>query len=278
MVKDDLAYRLIDSVLPRQLELLQQATGLPVVFGGPTIRTGGGQSLVLSHLAGTLTDSLRHVTVVSGRGLGGAVVAKGLPFRVNDYASASAITHDYDRLVVEHEKVTSVFAFPVKVRDQVYGVLYGAVRDRQPIGDIALRNAGAIASRIAMDLRPLIDRPEQPCASPSALPSGASSALEDLAAIAETVDDPTLRAQLDRIHRQLGGRPPIRPASRGGVLTPREVDVLRLVALGASNAEIAQELSLSLDTVKSYLRNAMRRLEVRNRTRAVLAARAAGLL
>lgn len=278
MVKDDPAYRLIDSVFPKQLELLRRATGLPVVFGGPTIRTGGGRSLVINHLAGTLSDSLRQLSVVSGRGLGGAVVAKGQPYRVNDYASTAAITHDYDRMVVDHEKLTSIFAFPVKVGDQVYGVLYGAVRDRQPIGDTALRNAGAIASHIAMDLKSLLDRPEQACAPTSALPSGASSALEDLAAIAETVDDPALREQLDRIHRQLGGRPPIRPASRGDVLTPREVDVLRLVALGSSNAEIAQELSLSLDTVKSYLRNAMRRLEVRNRTRAVLAARAAGLL
>lgn len=43
-------------------------------------------------------------------------------------------------------------------------------------------------------------------------------------------------------------------------------------------AEIAHAFGLTVETVKSYLRSAMRKLGVRNRTRAVLAARAAGLL
>ena len=61
-------------------------------------------------------------------------------------------------------------------------------------------------------------------------------------------------------------------------LPDRELDVLRLVAVGATNLEIAGELQLSPDTVKSYLQTAMRRLGMRNRTAAVHAARLSGLL
>ncbi|NMI01934.1 hypothetical protein HF526_32245, partial [Pseudonocardia sp. K10HN5] len=39
-----------------------------------------------------------------------------------------------DRIVVGREKLTSIFAVPVVVRGTVHAVLYGAVRDTQPIG------------------------------------------------------------------------------------------------------------------------------------------------
>jgi DNA-binding CsgD family transcriptional regulator len=61
-------------------------------------------------------------------------------------------------------------------------------------------------------------------------------------------------------------------------LAPRELDALRLVAVGASNVEIAAQLGLSPETVKAYLRTAMRKLDVHNRTAAVHAARLAGIL
>lgn len=52
----------------------------------------------------------------------------------------------------------------------------------------------------------------------------------------------------------------------------------RLAAVGASNREIAAELGLSAETVKAYLRGAMRKLGVHNRTAAVHAARSTGAL
>lgn len=57
-------------------------------------------------------------------------------------------------------------------------------------------------------------------------------------------------------------------------LTPREHDVLRLVATGAINREIADELSISVHTVKSHVHNILKKLHVANRRHAArLAAR-----
>ncbi|HUG50089.1 MAG TPA: response regulator transcription factor [Terrimesophilobacter sp.] len=62
------------------------------------------------------------------------------------------------------------------------------------------------------------------------------------------------------------------------LLTPRERDVLRLVAHGATNHEVAAELFLSVNTVKTYLRTTMEKLGARNRVQAVANARAQSLL
>jgi DNA-binding NarL/FixJ family response regulator len=52
-------------------------------------------------------------------------------------------------------------------------------------------------------------------------------------------------------------------------LTPREIDVLRLVAGGNANKEIASQLSLSEETVKSHIRSILAKLGANDRTHAV---------
>ena len=61
-------------------------------------------------------------------------------------------------------------------------------------------------------------------------------------------------------------------------LTPRELEVLQLVAAGASNRQIGQDLMLSEATVKSHLVHIYDKLGVRPRTSAVAAAREQGVL
>ena len=61
-------------------------------------------------------------------------------------------------------------------------------------------------------------------------------------------------------------------------LTPRELEVLQLVATGSSNREIGQELMLSEATVKSHLVHIYDKLGVRSRTSAVASARDLGVL
>ena len=61
-------------------------------------------------------------------------------------------------------------------------------------------------------------------------------------------------------------------------LSERELEVLRLIASGASNREVARKLFVSLATVKTHLNNIYRKLGVRSRTQAVARARESGLL
>lgn len=61
-------------------------------------------------------------------------------------------------------------------------------------------------------------------------------------------------------------------------LTEREVEVLRLIAQGATNREIAERLVISEGTVKNHISNILGRLGVRDRTQAAIFAREHGLL
>jgi two-component system response regulator DesR len=66
--------------------------------------------------------------------------------------------------------------------------------------------------------------------------------------------------------------------ARGPGLTPREQEVLELVATGATNREIAAELHLSPHTVKEHASALYKKLEARNRADAVLRAQRLGIL
>jgi LuxR family maltose regulon positive regulatory protein len=61
-------------------------------------------------------------------------------------------------------------------------------------------------------------------------------------------------------------------------LSPREQEVLHLLAQGASNQEIAAALVVTVDTVKYHVSNILSKLQARNRTQAVARARSLGLL
>jgi DNA-binding NarL/FixJ family response regulator len=62
------------------------------------------------------------------------------------------------------------------------------------------------------------------------------------------------------------------------VLTPRETEVLRLIAAGADNSAIGQALSISPHTVKQYVRNIFDKLGVRSRLQAAVHAVRVGLV
>jgi DNA-binding NarL/FixJ family response regulator len=74
-----------------------------------------------------------------------------------------------------------------------------------------------------------------------------------------------------------GGAAPSGSLKHAG-LTEREIEVLRLIAQGATNREIAEKLVISEGTVKNHISNILSRLELRDRTQAAIYAREHALL
>ncbi len=66
--------------------------------------------------------------------------------------------------------------------------------------------------------------------------------------------------------------PAARPGSAGQMLSPREREVLALVAIGETGQTIAAELRISPATVETYIRNCLAKLGAKNRPHAVVLA------
>jgi LuxR family transcriptional regulator, maltose regulon positive regulatory protein len=92
----------------------------------------------------------------------------------------------------------------------------------------------------------------------------------DAALICETAD---LLGRMDRL-----APPPGQPAHQVEALSRGEVRVLRYLQTNLSAREIARELSISVNTVKTHQRHLYQKLGARSRTQAVEQARALGLL
>jgi DNA-binding NarL/FixJ family response regulator len=95
-------------------------------------------------------------------------------------------------------------------------------------------------------------------------------------AAGEALLAPTVtRRLLDRFARALPDERP--PAPLEG-LTTRELEILRLLAGGLSNAEIAEQLVVTEATVKTHVSSVLRKLQLRDRVQAVVLAYDAGLV
>jgi DNA-binding NarL/FixJ family response regulator len=98
------------------------------------------------------------------------------------------------------------------------------------------------------------------------------------AARGESVLQPSVAARVVARLAQLDAAPRSRPQPLVVPLSDRELDVLRLLADGRSNREIAGELFLAEGTVKNHVTNVLAKLGARDRTQAALRARALELL
>ncbi|MGH2742718.1 MAG: response regulator, partial [Thermoleophilaceae bacterium] len=120
-----------------------------------------------------------------------------------------------------------------------------------------------------------------------ALSAGASGFLlkrtrpEELIAAIHTIaagDSLLSPSVTSRVVERMAGQPPpdAEPDPRLNELTPRETEVLELVARGLSNAEVAAELVIEESTVKTHLKRILAKLRVRDRVQAVIFAYESG--
>lgn len=254
---------------------LRRATGLPVAFGG--LLRGDGGRVRIAELSGALTPALDGLAISTGSGLGGKALALSRPCAVTDYPSARHITHEYD-VPVRAEGLRSVIAVPVVVRRKVRGVLYGALRDALPIGDRTFDAAVAAARDVEQALAVRDEARQLPATGPEPSWEEVRRAHGELRELAPRIEDPELRDRLLAVCGRLASATGGLGAAPGVVLAPRELDVLAAVATGATNAAVAERLGLRPETVKAYLRSAMRKLGAHTRLEAVVTARGAGLL
>jgi len=96
-------------------------------------------------------------------------------------------------------------------------------------------------------------------------------------AAGEALLAPSVTRRLIGEFARLRPRSPTSPAVLGA-LTPRETEVLRLIAEGLSNPEIADRLVVSEETVKSHVSRVLAKLGLRDRTQAVVTAYESGLV
>ena len=166
-------------------------------------------------------------------------------------------------------------------------VLYAAIRDSAPLGDRTADVMVGASRRLGMEfaIRDEVDRRLQLLQAAAATTADGMSSEEirgvhaELRSVAQTVTDTDLQTKLRGLSQRLANLlRPTADAESDVTLTPREVDVLSQVALGCTNIEAGQRLSLRPETIKSYLRSAMGKLDASSRHEAVVTARRLGLL
>lgn len=97
-------------------------------------------------------------------------------------------------------------------------------------------------------------------------------------AVGDALLAPTVTRRLIAEFARMRQRPDISAPAALEALTPREAQVLQLVARGLSNLEIATELSITEETVKTHVSHVLTKLGLRDRTQAVVAAYETGLI
>ncbi|MDX3456541.1 LuxR C-terminal-related transcriptional regulator [Streptomyces sp. ME02-8801-2C] len=277
-----------DRQLKRSIDALRHTAGVDLTFGGVVTR---GRHAQLTEFAGNSTRALMGLTLGFGMGLGGKAVALHRPVAVNDYANSRQISHHYD-LMVAAEGIRAVVAAPVVVNRTVRAVMYGAVRQSVGLGDrtvdAVMDTARTLEQNLAVrdEVRRRLAELDEPPEGEGRPPVGASprwetirEAYAELRVLAQHLTDTDLRDRVAALSGRLAGAgAPADRRSPAPVLSARELDVLSCVALGRTNTDVADELGLRTETVKSYLRSAMRRLGCHSRLETVTTARRLGLL
>lgn len=193
------------------------------------------------------------------------MTSTGTPIKV-------ALVNDYEIIVQGLREMLKPFADRVRVVDTVTGDTPDTACDIALFDTFAGRRTALARVRAMLADHDIASVVLYTWDAPTAF-------LEEVAAM--RIDGVILKSEtgarlveaLERVHRGYDVVPRTGDdAAAPTVLTEREREVLALIARGASNREIAAELYLSVDTVKTHVRHLFGKLEVTNRTRAALQA------
>jgi DNA-binding NarL/FixJ family response regulator len=129
------------------------------------------------------------------------------------------------------------------------------------------------ATALTAELERHLDRAQQTAAVESAHHRDLEAWLRGLAARTFVQPAPSVANPTPHVVQPSG----LHVQATGETLSAREVDVLRLIASGANNAEIAQHFVISVNTVKTHVARILAKLQVASRTAAAVRARELGL-
>jgi DNA-binding CsgD family transcriptional regulator len=229
----------------------RQTFGVAAAF--MATRTAGGQRI--AERDGLHDERWDTVVVRPGLGLGGRVLVESRPLAVTDYLNDSTITGDY-RSIVSTEGLRAIVCVPVTAGGRVEALLWLANQEPASLADRLIDGAYELAGMAGLAQGLARER--------ASLAGQARAALRSNDVLA-------LRALAGRL---AGAR---KAADTHG-LTARETEVLHLLALGATNADIARDLVIAKSTAKEHVRNVSTKLGARSRLEAVAKARDAGMI
>lgn len=177
----------------------------------------------------------------------------GRPTRVGIVSPQEVLIKGLAAMLAEHPHRSAVTAV-----DDAQVVLYdvlGVYRNNGSDLDEIIGDDGPVVVAISRDLRPDL-RARALAAGAHGWISMSVDSHELVAAVEAAVEGRDLPGRTDRLGTDIG-------------LTPREVEVLSLIAQGKSNIEIAERLFLSINSVKTYIRSAYAKIGATSRSRAV---------
>ena len=181
------------------------------------------------------------------------VPMSGRPTRVGIVCTQEVLGKGLEAMLAEHpgrSVVTEVEQAEVVLYD-VFGVHHTNGSD---LDDLLGRTRGVVVA-VSRDLRPDLRA--------RALAAGAHTWVSMSVTSPELIDVVEAAASGEGLPDQHD------PLCNEVGLTPREVEVLALIAQGASNMEIAERLFLSINSVKTYIRSAYAKIGATSRSRAV---------
>lgn len=166
---------------------------------------------------------------------------------------------------------TGYVGAPVMVRGNVIGTLFADRTFTAATVDTVARDVVGLFTEglnFALERTLLLDRMREQIGKVREMMAEANMTLDDMYAAGMSIRRDAVTGDVDIV-----GRGPVMPSNDAyrlmGLLTRREIEVVELMARGASNADIANELVIAEGTVKSHVKHVLRKLRAANRAQAV---------